>query len=164
MSKKRDRDEPNLCEPAFLRDTLAHSHAIFVLVDALNNHPSHPATVRFRPVVDYLLEEGLTQRTIDEFNRRFGAEVMPLRLIWDEHDGRTFVFPDVSLGNLPIALWQLLRSDQPTRLRRCPVCRTYFFDPTRNASKHYCSKRCASQTTSRTYRARQAESWIQPRA
>ena len=107
-------------------------------------------------MVDCLIEQGLTQRTIDEFNRLFGTEMMPLRLAWDEHDGRVFISPEMSPRNVPRAVWLLLRSAQPTRLRRCPACHKYFFDLTRNASQRYCTQRCTSRTTSRAYRERRS--------
>jgi predicted RNA-binding Zn ribbon-like protein len=132
------------------------------LLDALND-PRHPDGARARAVVDRLIEQGLTPRTITTFNHVFGDEMMPLRLAWDEHDGRVFISPEMSPGNVPRAVWLLLRSARPTRLRRCPACQTYFFDLTRNASQRYCTKRCTSRTTSRAYRARRnAESEHSP--
>jgi predicted RNA-binding Zn ribbon-like protein len=145
-------------------------HAVFgtlefsTLLDALND-PRHPDGARARAVVDRLIAQGLTQGTINTFNRVFGDEMMPLRLVWDKHDGRVFVHPYMSPGNVPRAVWLLLRSAQPTRLRRCPACQTYFFDLTRNASQRYCTRRCTSRTTSRAYRARRnTESRARPLA
>jgi hypothetical protein len=146
--------EPQVRTPRFLVPTLYGSLELPTLLLALNT-PLHPDCGRARAVVDCLVRQGLAAVTIDAFNQLFGAEVMPLRLARDLVDGVPVITPDVAAQHIPLALWHLLRSDQPTRLRRCPECHTYFFDRTRNASQRYCTGRCTSRATSRGYRARQ---------
>ena len=145
--------------PQFLWHTLyADGLALSTILSALNVavqhlafYPNHRAV---QEVVDSLIAQGLTQATIDTYNRYFGTQTVPLRLALNRDDRESILnaTPDVSPANVAVALWKLLTSHEPTRLRRCPECQTYFFDRTRNRKKQYCSPRCTSRATSRDYR------------
>lgn len=83
------------------------------------------------------------------------ADMAPLHYVvggWRPEDAKHFLFTSGSLsvylrtnsgrGAWVIELARFLVNPQRDRLRRCPACRQWFVDETRNKSARRCSRKC----------------------
>jgi len=119
------------------------------LVLYLNGFPGTPKREIVQLVLAFL--EGDSQ---DEIRKRFNA----LAAASPVYFRIAMTGPDIrgSIHTQALHWFWLILHDAPDqrRLRRCPVCRLFFLDHTKNRSQRRCSSRCTSILTSRDYRAR----------
>ena len=111
-------------------------------------------------VVKTLVEKGPVVARRD-FNIRFGPRKINLPLfvpstggLWWRETKRPKIPGYQTIFPPALSLWFLLFDPGAYgRLRRCPECTLYFWDPTRNRSKKWCCRRCTHRATSRDSRA-----------
>lgn len=114
-------------------------------------------------VIRTLVEKGAVEARRD-FNTLFASRKVNLPLfvpatgaLWWSTKKRPHSHPGLGDGTVfhpALSLWFLLFDpDAYERLRQCPECNLYFWDPTRNLSKQRCSRRCTHRATSRAARA-----------
>jgi hypothetical protein len=129
------------------------------------------AAIQARPWPEFLTNEAATRfnalargapvefRAYDEVASVDPAD-LPFHVSFQE--SKTKPFGNVTMATAsPAAVWALwiaLYVDNPQRerLRRCPVCRRWFADTTRNRSAEHCSRSCTLVTFNQSRRANRA--------
>lgn len=152
MSMRSRRPGRRPRTPSFLHQNLYGSFELPALLDTLNS-PRDPAHIAVRSVVERMTKDGPTRHAVRLFNRHFGKKAIPLQLRLARRDGRITAWPALLPSADALALWWVLTTSGPLRIRRCLECQRYFFDRTRNSSKMYCTATCQTRTTSRRYRS-----------
>jgi uncharacterized C2H2 Zn-finger protein len=136
--------------PKFLEHTI-YDTPEWIMIRGSTEHP------QVRVVLDALVEKGI-EAAVEAFNETFGQVSPPShRLKVHRLAGRSVAL-DANPMTIDRALKALLLSDQPERVKRCPVCQTFFFDPTKRGTKTYDTLRCGFLVRKRKSRSKHLNS------